>query len=44
MNLIPHTQQETHLSQLGVGTPVNIETDAIARQVVRVLDAYKQQI
>ena len=35
--LIPHTMEVTTLGSLEVGSPVNIETDIIARYVVRLL-------
>lgn len=35
LNIIPHTQQETTLGSLGVGAPVNLEIDVLARYVAR---------
>lgn len=37
VNLIPHTQRETHLANLRPGQRVNLETDPIARQVAAVI-------
>ncbi len=37
INLIPHTVQNTALGSLGVGSPVNLEIDLIARYVERML-------
>lgn len=37
INLIPHTVQNTALSQLNVGSEVNLEIDTIARYVERML-------
>jgi riboflavin synthase len=37
INLIPHTVQNTALSRLEVGTPVNLEIDLIARYCERML-------
>lgn len=37
INLIPHTVQRTTLKNLQVGSPVNLEVDAIARYVERML-------
>ncbi|NGZ26661.1 MAG: riboflavin synthase [Magnetococcales bacterium] len=37
VNLIPHTQTKTTLSQLVVGRQVNVETDIIGRYVERLL-------
>lgn len=37
VNLIPHTQRETHLASLRLGQRVNLETDPIARQVAAVI-------
>ena len=37
INLIPHTVQNTALSRLAVGTPVNLEIDLIARYCERML-------
>jgi riboflavin synthase len=42
VNLIPHTLAVTTLSQLAVGTRVNLEVDMIARYVER-LRAYKEE-
>jgi riboflavin synthase len=39
INLIPHTVQNTALGTLGVGSPVNLEIDLIARYVERMLSA-----
>jgi len=38
--LIPHTMQVTTLGNLKVGTPVNIETDVVARYVARWASPY----
>ncbi len=43
INLIPHTVENTALRTLGVGTPVNLEIDLIARYVERMLHADPQQ-
>lgn len=39
INLIPHTVQNTALGTLGVGSPVNLEIDLIARYVERMLSS-----
>jgi riboflavin synthase len=42
INLIPHTVQNTALSQLAVATKVNLEIDTVARYVERMLgDSFK---
>lgn len=41
INLIPHTVQVTTLKHLQVGSPVNLEVDAIARYVERMLNLPK---
>ena len=38
INLIPHTLENTTLSQLGIGSRVNIEVDQIARYVERMTE------
>lgn len=38
INLIPHTQDETFLARLPVGSRVNLEADLIARQVLRAME------
>ena len=37
--LVPHTQEKTSLEALGVGSPVNLEVDLLARYVARLLEA-----
>jgi riboflavin synthase len=37
VGIVPHTQQVTHLAQLGVGDRVNLEVDVLARYVERLL-------
>ncbi|MDH3353948.1 MAG: riboflavin synthase [Chromatiales bacterium] len=37
LNIVPHTQGETTLADLNVGSPVNIEVDQIARYLERLL-------
>jgi riboflavin synthase len=39
--LVPHTQDKTSLEALGVGAPVNLEVDLLARYVARLLEAGK---
>lgn len=41
INLIPHTVQVTTLKHLQAGSPVNLEVDAIARYVERMLSLQK---
>ena len=36
--LIPHTREKTSLDGLGVGAPVNLEVDIVARYVLRFMD------
>lgn len=36
--LIPHTREKTSLDGLGVGEPVNLEVDIVARYVLRFMD------
>jgi riboflavin synthase len=36
--LIPHTREKTSLDGLGVGSPVNLEVDIVARYVLRFMD------
>jgi riboflavin synthase alpha subunit len=36
--LIPHTRDKTSLDGLGVGAPVNLEVDVVARYVLRFMD------
>ena len=36
--LIPHTREKTSLDGLGVGAPVNLEVDIVARYVLRFID------
>ncbi|TCS64261.1 riboflavin synthase [Varunaivibrio sulfuroxidans] len=38
VNIIPHTQQATTLSSLGVNSRVNLEIDMLARYVARLLE------
>lgn len=38
VNIIPHTQQQTTLGTLSVGSQVNLEIDMLARYVARLLD------
>jgi riboflavin synthase len=42
VNIIPHTQSATTLGQLAVGARVNLEVDAIARYVDRLLGPYAE--
>lgn len=42
VNLIPHTQRETHLADLPVGANVNLETDPMARQILAVVERLQQ--
>lgn len=37
LNIVPHTLQETNLDKAGVGQPVNLEVDIIARYLERML-------
>lgn len=37
--LVPHTREKTSLDGLGVGAPVNLEVDILARYVLRFLEA-----
>lgn len=39
--LIPHTREKTSLDGLGVGAPVNLEVDIVARYVLRFMDVSK---
>jgi riboflavin synthase len=39
--LIPHTREKTSLDGLGVGAPVNLEVDIVARYVLRFMDVEK---
>lgn len=38
VGLIPHTQDETNLAQLKVGSEVNIETDILGKYVAKNLE------
>lgn len=43
--LIPHTMEVTTLGEIQIGDPVNVETDVIARYVVRLLgDSYLENL
>jgi riboflavin synthase len=42
MNIIPHTLENTTLSNLSAGSPVNIEVDQIARYVERMAEWSKE--
>ena len=42
VNVIPHTQQQTHLAKLKPGERVNLETDPIARQVAATIARMQQ--
>jgi riboflavin synthase len=37
--LVPHTREKTSLDALGVGAPVNLEVDLLARYVARLLES-----
>ncbi len=43
INLIPHTLAVTNLQALTLGTPVNLETDMLARYVARLLNLEDSQ-
>lgn len=40
--LIPHTREKTSLDGLGVGAPVNLEVDIVARYVLRFIETTKE--
>jgi riboflavin synthase len=44
MNIIPHTLQNTTLSQLKVGSKVNLEVDQLARYVERMAEWTKESV
>jgi riboflavin synthase len=42
VNIIPHTAQQTTLTDLGVGQQLNVEVDVLARYIDRMLAARSQ--
>lgn len=43
VNIVPHTRNETTISEFKVGTQVNIEVDVLARYLERLLSAPKSE-
>ncbi|WP_203362784.1 riboflavin synthase [Bacillus sp. REN10] len=43
ISLIPHTQEETILSEKNIGDPVNIECDLLAKYIERMLNQKKEE-
>lgn len=42
LTIVPHTLQETAIGEYGVGKPVNIEVDMLARYLERLMDVKKE--
>ena len=42
VNIIPHTASNTHMTELGPGSKVNLEVDVLARYVERLLEGNRE--